>query len=64
MYIIVTLISIYVFSAIIKGIRIFISAEPEPKINKLREEERLRQIYRNAYYPYVSFTDKVENHAK
>ena len=54
MYIIVTLISICVFAAIINGVRLSISPVPEPKIKELSKEERLRQIYRNAYFSYMS----------
>ena len=54
MYIIVNLISICVFAAIINGVRLSISAEPESKIKELSKEERLRQIYRNAYFSYVA----------
>ena len=54
MYIIVTLISICVFAAIINGILLSISAVPEPKIKELSKEERLRQIYRNAYFSYMA----------
>ena len=54
MYIIVTLIAICVFAAIINGVRLSIFAKPEPKIEKLSKEERLRQIYRNAYFSYMS----------
>ena len=59
MYIIVTLISICVFAAIINGIRLSLSAEPEPKIKELSKEERLRQIYRNAYFSWLSLKDEV-----
>ena len=54
MYIIVTLIAICVFAAIINGVRLSIYVEPEPKIKKLSKEERLRQIYRNAYFSYMA----------
>ena len=54
MYIIVTLISVCVFAAIINGIRLSLSAEPESKIKELSKEERLRQIYRNAYFSYMA----------
>ena len=54
MYIIVTLISICVFAAIINGIRLSISAVPETKIKEPSKEERLRQIYRNAYFSYMA----------
>ena len=64
MYIIVTLVSICVFAAIVNGIRLSLSSEPEHKIKELSSEERQRQIYRNAYYAYVSFTDEVEDHVK
>ena len=64
MYIIVTLIAICVFAAIINGIRLSLVPEPEHKIKELSSEERQRQIYRNAYYAYVSFTDEVEDHVK
>ena len=59
MYIIVTLISVCVFAAIINGIRLSISAVPEPKIKELSKEERLRQIYRNAYFSYLSLKEEV-----
>ena len=54
MYFIVTLIAICVFAAIVNGIRLSLSAEPEPKIKELSKEERLRQIYRNAYFSYMA----------
>ena len=54
MYIIVALISACVFAAILNGVRLSISAEPESKIQELSKEERLRQIYRNAYFSYVA----------
>ena len=59
MYIIVTLISICVFAAIINGIRLSLSAEPEPKMKELSKEERLRQIYRNAYFSWLALKDEV-----
>ena len=64
MNIIVTLIAICVFAAIINGLRLSLAHEPEKQIKNLSREERLRQIYRNAYYAYVSFTDEVEDHVK
>lgn len=54
MYCIVSLIAVCVFAAIINGVRLSISAEPESKIQELSKEERLRQIYRNAYFSYVA----------
>ena len=59
MYIIVTLISVCVFAAIINGIRLSLSAEPEPEIKELSKEELLRQIYRNAYFSYLSLKEEV-----
>ena len=64
MYIIVTLVSICVFAAIVNGIRLSLSSEPEQQLKHLSNEERQRQMYRNAYYAYVSFTDEVEDHVK
>ena len=58
MYIIVTLISICVFAAILNGIRLSLSAEPEQKIVEMTNEERLRRIYRNAYYSWASLKDE------
>tara|TARA_B100000927_G_scaffold247046_1_gene210166 strand:- start:16 stop:195 length:180 start_codon:yes stop_codon:yes gene_type:complete len=58
MYIIVTLISICVFAAIANGIRLSLSPEPEQKIVEMTNEERLRRIYRNAYYSWVSLKDE------
>ena len=58
MYIIVTLISICVFAAILNGIRLSLSPEPEQKIVEMTNEERLRRIYRNAYYSWVSLKDE------
>ena len=58
MYIIVTLISICVFAAIANGIRLSLSPEPEQKIREMTDEERLRRIYRNAYYSWVSLKDE------
>ena len=54
MYIIVTLVAVCVFAAIINGVRLSIFPEPEPKIEELSKEERLRQIYRNAYFSYMA----------
>ena len=54
MYFIVTLVAVCVFAAIINGIRLSFSAVPEPKIKELSKEERLRQIYRNAYFSYMA----------
>jgi len=60
MYIIVTLISICVFAAILNGVRLSISLIPEPdqKPQELSDEERLKRIYRNAYYAWVSLKDE------
>ena len=58
MYIIVTLISICVFAAIANGIRLSLSPEPEQKIVEMTNEERLRRIYRNAYYSWLSLKDE------
>ena len=54
MYVIVNLVAVCVFAAIINGIRLSLSAVPEPKIKELSKEERLRQIYRNAYFSYMA----------
>ena len=54
MYFIVSLVAVCVFAAIINGIRLSLSAVPEPKIKELSKEERLRQIYRNAYFSYMA----------
>ena len=59
MYIIVTLISICVFAAIANGIRLSLSTEPEQKIVEMTDEERLRRIYRNAYYSWLSLRDEI-----
>jgi len=59
MYIIVTLISICVFAAIVNGIRLSLSTEPEQKIVEMTDEERLRRIYRNAYYSWLSLRDEI-----
>ena len=58
MYIIVTLIAICVFAAIINGVRLSLFPEPEQKIEEITDEERLRRIYRNAYYSWVSLKDE------
>jgi len=58
MYIIVTLISTCVFAAIVNGIRLSLSPEPEQKIVEMTDEERLRRIYRNAYYSWLSLKDE------
>ncbi len=59
MYIIVTLISICVFAAIVNGIRLSLSPEPDTKIVEMTNEERLRRIYRNAYYSWLSLKDEI-----
>ena len=59
MYIIVTSIAICVFAAIVNGIRLSISTEPVKKIKEISKEERLRQIYRNAYFSYLALKDEV-----
>ena len=59
MYIIVTLIAICVFAAIINGVRLSLFPEPEQKIEEITDEERLRRIYRNAYYSWVSLKDEL-----
>ena len=59
MYIIVTLIATCVFAAIVNGIRLSLSKEQEKKTKELSGEERLRQIYRNAYFSYLAFKDEV-----
>jgi len=58
MYIIVTLISTCVSAAIVNGIRLSLSPEPEQKIVEMTDEERLRRIYRNAYYSWLSLKDE------
>ena len=58
MYIIVTLIAISVFAAIINGIRLSLFPEPDQKTQELSDEERLKRIYRNAYYSWVSLKDE------
>ena len=58
MYIIVTLIAICVFAAIVNGIRLSLFPEPEQKTQELSDEERLKRIYRNAYYSWVSLKDE------
>ena len=59
MYIIVTLIAICVFTAIVNGIRLSLFSEPEQKIEELNSEERLKRIYRNAYFSYLSLNEEV-----
>ena len=59
MYFIVILISICVFAAIANGIRLSLFPEQEKKTKELSGEERLRQIYRNAYFSYLSLKDEV-----
>ena len=59
MYCIVTLISICVFAAIANGIRLSLSPEPDQKPQELSDEERLKRIYRNAYYSWVSLKDEI-----
>ena len=59
MYIIVTSIAICIFAAIVNGIRLSISTEPVKKIKELSKEERLRKIYRDLYFSYVSLKDEV-----
>ena len=59
MYIIVTLIATCVFAAIVNGIRLSLYKEQEKKTKELSGEERLRQIYRNAYFSYLSLKDEV-----
>ena len=59
MYIIVTLIAICVFAAIVNGIRLSVLLEPEHKIEELSSEERLKRIYRSAYFSYLSLKDEV-----
>ena len=59
MYIIVTLIAICVFAAIVNGIRLSLFPEPGHKIEELSSEERLKRIYRNAYFSYLSLKEEV-----
>jgi len=59
MYIIVTLIATCVFAVIVNGIRLSLFLEQETKTKKLIGEERLRQIYRNAYFSHLSLKDEV-----
>ena len=59
MYIIVTLIAICVFAAIVNGIRLSLLPEPELKIEELSSKERLKRIYRNAYFSYLSLKEEV-----
>lgn len=59
MYIIVTLIAICVFAAIINGVRLSLFPEPEQKMEEITDEERLRRIYRNAYYSWLSLRDEI-----
>ena len=59
MYIIVTLICVCICVALLNGIRLSISSEPEQKIKELSKEERQRQIYRNAYFSWLSLKDEV-----
>jgi len=58
MYIIVTLIAICVFAAIVNGIRLSLFPEPDQKTQELSDEERLKRIYRNAYYSWLSLKDE------
>ena len=59
MYIIVTLICVFICAALLNGIRLSISSEPEQKIKELSKEERQRQIYRNAYFSWLALKDEV-----
>ena len=59
MYIITTVIAICVFATIVNGIRLSCGLEPEENIKELSNEERIRQIYRNAYFSYLSLKDEV-----
>ena len=59
MYIIVTLIAICVFAAVVNGIRLSLIPEPENKIEELSSEERLKRIYRNAYFSDLSLKEEV-----
>ena len=59
MYIIVTSIAVCVFAAIINGIRFSLFPEPDTKIAEMTNEDRLRRIYRNAYYTWVSIKDEI-----
>ena len=59
MYIITTVVAICVFAVIVNGIRLSLSKEQEKKTKELSGEERLRQIYRNAYFSYLSLKDEV-----
>ena len=59
MYIIVILISICVIAAILNGVRLSLFSEPEQKPQELSDEERLKRIYRNAYYSWVSLKDET-----
>ena len=54
MNIIVTLVAVCVFAAIINGVRLSLIPEPDQKPQELSDEERLKRIYRNAYYSWVS----------
>ena len=59
MYTIVTLITICVFAAIVNGIWLSLFPEPEHKIEELSSEERLKRIYRNAYFSHLSLKEEV-----
>ena len=59
MYIIVTSIAACVFAAIINGIRLSLFPEPDTKIAEMTNEDRLRRIYRSAYYTWVSLKDEI-----
>ena len=59
MYTIVILISICVFAAVVNGIRLSLFPEPDTKIAEMTNEDRLRRIYRNAYYTWVSIKDEI-----
>ena len=59
MYIIVTLIAICVFAAIVNGICLSLFPETQHKIEELSSEERLKRIYRNAYFSYLSLKEEV-----
>jgi hypothetical protein len=59
MYIIVTLICVCICAAFLNGNRLSISSDPKQKIKELSNEERQRQIYRNAYFSWLSLKDEV-----
>ena len=59
MYIIVTSLPVCAFPALLNPIRLSLFPEPDTKIAEMTNEDRLRRIYRNAYYTWVSIKDEI-----